>query len=208
MDTAVGTAGRAATGTRIDLDGVCRRYRVGQTTVTALDGVDLHVDENAFVVVLGASGSGRTESVDALRKGVEEFTGILDIAAGVTLALAVLIAFNAASISADERSRENATMFAFGLPVRTVLGMAVAESALLGTLGTAAGIVLGQGIDRWMVRVQLARTMPEIGFDVTLAPGTCLTALLLGIVAVALTPLLTARRLRRINIPATLRVVE
>ncbi|MER5505286.1 FtsX-like permease family protein [Streptomyces sp. NPDC002766] len=149
-----------------------------------------------------------TESVDALRKGVEEFTGILDIAAGVTLALAVLIAFNAASISADERSRENATMFAFGLPVRSVLGMAVAESALLGTLGTAAGIVLGQGIDRWMVRVQLARTMPEIGFDVTLAPGTYLTALLLGIVAVALTPLLTARRLRRMDIPATLRVVE
>ncbi|WP_427164724.1 ABC transporter ATP-binding protein [Streptomyces sp. C1-1] len=60
MDTAVGTAGRAATGTRIDLDGVCRRYRVGQTTVTALDDVDLHVDENAFVVVLGPSGSGKT----------------------------------------------------------------------------------------------------------------------------------------------------
>ncbi|MEV0738470.1 FtsX-like permease family protein [Streptomyces sp. NPDC050549] len=149
-----------------------------------------------------------TETVDALRKGVEEFTGILDIAAGVTLALAVLIAFNAASISADERSRENATMFAFGLPVRTVLTMAVAESALLGALGTAAGILIGQGIDRWMVQVQLARTMPEIGFDVTLAPGTYLTALLLGIGAVALTPLLTTRRLRRMNIPATLRVVE
>jgi putative ABC transport system permease protein len=149
-----------------------------------------------------------TATVDALRKGVEEFTGILDIAAGVTLVLAVLIAFNAASISADERSRENATMFAFGLPVRTVLTMAVAESALLGTLGTVAGILLGQGIDRWMVQVQLARTMPEIGFDVTLAPGTYLTALLLGIGAVALTPLLTTRRLRRMNIPATLRVVE
>jgi putative ABC transport system permease protein len=50
--------------------------------------------------------------------------------------------------------------------------------------------------------------MPEIGFDVTVAPGTYLTALLLGIGAVALTPLLTTRRLRRMNIPATLRVVE
>jgi putative ABC transport system permease protein len=149
-----------------------------------------------------------TETVDALRKGVEEFTGILDIAAGVTLALAVLIAFNAASISADERSRENATMFAFGLPVRTVLALAVAESALLGALGTAAGVLLGQAIERWMVEAQLARTVPEIGFDATLAPRTYLTALLLGVGAVALTPLLTARRLRRMNIPATLRVVE
>ncbi|MGW2832672.1 ABC transporter permease [Streptomyces sp. NPDC001286] len=177
--------------------------------VTPTPGTDAgHLKQTLFATSGVTGVQTATESVDALRKGVEEFTGILDIAAGVTLALAVLIAFNAASISADERSRENATMFAFGLPVRTVLDMAVAESALLGTLGTAAGIVLGQGIDRWMVRVQLARTMPEIGFDVTLAPGTCLTALLLGIVAVALTPLLTARRLRRMNIPATLRVVE
>jgi putative ABC transport system ATP-binding protein len=60
MDSVVGTAGRAATGTRIDLKGVCRRYRVGQTTVTALGEVNLHVDENAFVVVLGPSGSGKT----------------------------------------------------------------------------------------------------------------------------------------------------
>lgn len=29
-------------GTRIDLDGVSRRYRMGEATVTAIDGVDLH----------------------------------------------------------------------------------------------------------------------------------------------------------------------
>ncbi|WP_367325723.1 FtsX-like permease family protein [Streptomyces sp. HUAS ZL42] len=177
--------------------------------VLPTSGTELHQLKQALFATAGVSGvQTATETVDALRSGVEQFTGILDIAAAVTLALAVLIAFNAASISADERSRENATMFAFGLPVRTVLAMAVAESTLLGALGTAAGVLLGQGIDRWMVEVQLARTMPEIGFDATVAPRTYLTALLLGIGAVALTPLLTARRLRRMNIPATLRVVE
>jgi len=50
----------APLGTRIDLDDVTRRYRVGDATVTALDTVNLHVDETAFVVVLGASGSGKT----------------------------------------------------------------------------------------------------------------------------------------------------
>ena len=49
-----------AAGTRIDLDDVCRYYRVGDATVKALDQVDLHVDETAFVVVLGTSGSGKT----------------------------------------------------------------------------------------------------------------------------------------------------
>jgi putative ABC transport system ATP-binding protein len=47
-------------GTRIDLDGVSRRYHVGDVDVVALDDVDLHVDENAFVVILGPSGSGKT----------------------------------------------------------------------------------------------------------------------------------------------------
>ena len=46
-----------AEGTRIDLDDVCRYFAVGDTTVKALDQVNLHVDESAFVVVLGASGS-------------------------------------------------------------------------------------------------------------------------------------------------------
>jgi putative ABC transport system ATP-binding protein len=47
-------------GTRIDLDDVCRHFTVGGTVVKALDQVNLHVDETAFLVVLGASGSGKT----------------------------------------------------------------------------------------------------------------------------------------------------
>src|SRR5512146_301704 len=47
-------------GTRIDLDDVCRWFQVGGTVVKAVDQVNLHVDETAFVVVLGASGSGKT----------------------------------------------------------------------------------------------------------------------------------------------------
>ena len=49
-----------AAGTRIDLDDLAKRYRVGDVTVTALEQVNLHVDETSFVVVLGPSGSGKT----------------------------------------------------------------------------------------------------------------------------------------------------
>ena len=44
----------------IALDGVARRYRVGDSTVSALENVDLAVDEGEFIVVLGPSGSGKT----------------------------------------------------------------------------------------------------------------------------------------------------
>ncbi len=47
-------------GTRIDLDGVVKRYDVGEVPVLALDGIDLHVDDRAFVVILGPSGCGKT----------------------------------------------------------------------------------------------------------------------------------------------------
>ena len=55
VDARTGSAG-----TRIDLDDVCRWFQVGGTVVKAVDQVNLHVDETAFVVVLGASGSGKT----------------------------------------------------------------------------------------------------------------------------------------------------
>ena len=44
----------------IDLVGVSKHYQVGAVTVRALDNVDLHIGEGEFVVILGASGSGKT----------------------------------------------------------------------------------------------------------------------------------------------------
>ncbi|HET7235954.1 MAG TPA: ABC transporter ATP-binding protein [Actinomycetota bacterium] len=42
------------------LEGVSKRYELGGVGVTALDEIDLEVDEGEFVVVLGPSGSGKT----------------------------------------------------------------------------------------------------------------------------------------------------
>ena len=84
-DTAVAVpvdARAVAEGTRIDLDDVCRYFAVGDTTVQALDQVNLHVDETSFVVVLGASGSGKTTllnlvgALDAPTSGTVRLAGI------------------------------------------------------------------------------------------------------------------------------------
>jgi putative ABC transport system ATP-binding protein len=48
-----------AEGTRLDPNGVCRWSGVGDSVVTGVDDINLHVDEAAFVVVLGPSGPGR-----------------------------------------------------------------------------------------------------------------------------------------------------
>ena len=46
--------------TMVDLQGVSRRYQVGDSEVYALRDVDLEVDQGEFVVVLGPSGSGKS----------------------------------------------------------------------------------------------------------------------------------------------------
>ena len=79
-DTVIVDARNNSLGTRIDLDEVSRHFTVGGTVVKALDQVNLHVDEAAFVVVLGASGSGKTTLLNLV--------GALDAATAGTVRLA------------------------------------------------------------------------------------------------------------------------
>jgi len=119
-----------------------------------------------------------------------------------------LIAFNSTSINVDERAREIATLFAFGLPIRTVLRMTIIENLVTGILGTLLGLGLGWGVLVWFVTREFSEVMPNVSFTITLAPLTLAIAVVLGVLVVALTPLLNRRKLARMDLPATLRVVE
>lgn len=147
-------------------------------------------------------------STEGMRATLDEFVDILSVAALITLLMALLIAFNTTSIAVDERSREHATMLAFGLPVHTVLGLTALETVLVGILGTAGGIAGGYGVLNWMAATTIADVMPEIGVTATVAGATVAGAFALGVLTVALAPLLTLRRLRRTDIPSALRTME
>jgi hypothetical protein len=79
---------------------------------------------------------------------------------------------------------------------------------MIGALGTAIGIAGGRAVLSWIVNENMPETMPDIGTLVAVAPLTYALAVVAGTVVVAAAPLLTMSRLRRTDIPATLRVVE
>jgi putative ABC transport system permease protein len=145
---------------------------------------------------------------DAFDEALEAFTGFLLVAAVAVLALALLIAFNAARISVEERRREHATMCAFGLPVRSILSMTVKEGVVIGALATLVGLVVGTVMLEWMLGSLASRTLPEFGIERYVAPSTLAWAAGIGIVAVSLAPLFLVRRIRNMDLPSTLRVME
>jgi len=187
-----------------DLEGI-----VNLVNATPADGYTTdEVKRGVFSLPGVAAVETVTATTESLRETLNQYFSILRIAELIVLALTVLVAFNTASISIDERAREHATMLAFGLRARTVLGMATIEAMVAGILGTVLGVGAGFGVVQWMMQVQLRDTMPDLYVESYVSAETLVTAIAVGVVAVALAPLFTARRVSRMDIPATLRVME
>jgi putative ABC transport system permease protein len=178
-------------------------------TVTPAAGVSPDTVRRAMLAVPHvASAQTARDATDGMRASLDEFVGILRVAAAVTLLLALLIAFNTTTIGVDERAREHATMLAFGLAPRTVVGMTTVETVLVGAVGSLVGILGGYVMLQWMTATTIPSVLPELGVTAVLSGWTVGEALALGVLAVALAPLFTLRRTRRMDIPSTLRVME
>jgi putative ABC transport system permease protein len=149
-----------------------------------------------------------SSAADALRATVDAYSGAIQMVVFITLGLVLLVAFTSASVAVDEQRREYATMFAFGLPPLSGLRVAMTESLATGVLGTLLGLAAGLAVAAWTVGTLLSGVFPDLGLHTTLTTGSIVATLIIGIGAVALAPLFTFRRLRRMDIPSTLRVRE
>jgi putative ABC transport system permease protein len=145
---------------------------------------------------------------EAFDQAMEQFVGLLYLTAGAMLLLALLIAFNSTRIAVEERRREHATMLAFGIRVRSVIGVVTRESIAIGVLATLIGIAAGTLALRWILRSIADQTLPDFGIELYLSPATLATAAVVGVVAVAIAPVFLIRRIKRMDLPSTLRVME
>ena len=194
---------------------------VGQAGLAGLDGSANVVTgapasgtslNDAKRAMFGAPGvtnvQGVAEAAEAVQELFEQVTGVFLVIQMFVLGLVLLIAFNTANINSDERSRDHATMFAYGVSVRRVLGVLVVEGVILGAFATVLGVVLGYGILLWIVYGVVPASYPDMGFGISFNVAEMAGFLAAGIAVVALAPALTVRKLRRMDIPGTLRVLE
>jgi putative ABC transport system ATP-binding protein len=77
----------------IDLQDVYKIYEVGDSTVHALDGMSLHIDEGEFVAIVGQSGSGKSTCMNII--------GCLDVP---TSGKYILDGIDVSTLSDDELS--------------------------------------------------------------------------------------------------------
>ncbi len=155
-----------------------------------------------------ATVQGLSESTKAVRDLFEQASTIYLIVEGFVLGLALLIAFNTANINSDERVREHATMFAFGVTARRVLGSLALEGLVLGVLAALMGVVLGYGLLLWMILALVPESYPDMGISLAVNFPQTAAVLAAGVLAVAVAPVFTVRKLRRMYVPGALRVLE
>ncbi len=149
-----------------------------------------------------------TKMVTVYEELIEMFKSIFDILQYIVLVLALLIVYNTNSVNIDERTRELATMGAFGTPIRTSIRFLMIESLIMGILGTIFGFLGFGPIVIEILQVRVTEAMNEIHLAAYLYPESLLLVLVIGIVIVTLIPLLSIRKLTRMDLPSALRVVE
>lgn len=172
-------------------------------------GVSMQQLQQSIAAMPGVASALPASSLSKTMRDLLSIVGNLFVILQIVIAaLAFLVAFNASNIGADERAREHATMFAFGIRLRRVALMSVAESLLLGLVGVGLGLGFGAALLRWILDTIFPAAVPDLAVFQTITTSSYLLTVVIGLGAAAVAPLLNLRRLRTMNIPDTLRYVE
>lgn len=119
--------------------------------------------------------------------------------------LAFGVTYNAARVALSERGRELATLRVLGFTESEISYLLLGETALHTTLALPLGCLAGWALTHWIAR---AFETELFRIPVRLEPATYAWAMLIGIVATAVSALLVRRRLHTLDLIAVLKSRE
>jgi putative ABC transport system permease protein len=144
-------------------------------------------------------------TLDGLNSFVKILRGILLAFAAISIFVGAFIIFNTLSITVAQRIRELAMLRTVGASRRQVMRAVVGEAAVMGVLGTIAGIAFGFAIAKGLQAVMTAAglDLPKVG--TVFAAHTVIVAAIVGIGVTIIASLAPALRATRIEPVAALR---
>lgn len=176
--------------------------------------VQLRVDERALPALLAALREVPFASSVALRRAAIETLHatmgrniLIFVSLFVVFActLAFGVAYNAARVALSERGREFATLRVLGFSESEVSYLLLGETALLTALALPVGCAVAWALTRWIAR---AFETELFRVPVALEPSTYAWAMLVALLATAVSALLVRSRLRGLDLIAVLKSRE
>jgi putative ABC transport system permease protein len=182
---------------------------VNTVKVEPRDGVSIQRTQAQLMTIPGVASVLRASTLsNTMRDLLADVQNLFILLQVIIAALALLIAFNTSNLAVEERARENATMFAFGIPLKRIVGMGVAESVALAAVGVAVGLALGVAVLEWVLTTVFPAAIPDLAVLRETTTQSYLVTIGIGLFAAAAAPLFNVRKLRRMSIPDTIRYVE
>jgi putative ABC transport system permease protein len=149
----------------------------------------------------------RRDLATAAIQEVSQFLLVLQVFAWIAVLVAAFVIYNTFNILIAQRMRETALLRCVGASRRQVFGSVLLESAVVGLVGAALGLVLGLGVALGLFSGAnaIVGTLPSHSLVLTATP--VVVALLVGVVVTVLSAALPAVRATRVPPLAALRTV-
>jgi putative ABC transport system permease protein len=184
---------------------------ISSVHVRAADGVGEEELRDRIVAALGGGFDvdTRTENEREMNDDVGGFLDVMRYAmlgfAGIAVLVGIFLIVNTFSMLVAQRTRELGLMRAVGASRRQVNRSVLLEALLLGVCGSVVGIGAGIGLAVGLMELMNSAGINMNTADLTVAPTTPVTGLLVGVLATVVAAWLPARRASRVSPMAALR---
>ncbi len=179
----------------------CYLLDSGVSGQQAQDEISSSLRESEYVSNIEFTTQSR-ETYQTILESLTFLVYVLIVFAGL---LAVVVLYNLTNININERIRELAALRVLGYHHREVAMYIFREIGILSILGTAAGLILGKALLHYIV---LIAESSDMMFGRETDPSSYLLATALTIVFSALVDLLMLRKLRNIDMAASMKAVD
>ncbi|WFE99412.1 FtsX-like permease family protein [Micromonospora sp. WMMD964] len=179
------------------------RRGYGRVLVAARPGVSVAALTERLRAVVGGEATVKSraqildEAVEDAVRNVEQFRMLLLIFVGVAVVVAGFVIANTFAIVLAQRTRRTALLRLIGATRGQVFRAAVLESAVLGLVASACGVLLGVALAGGM-RLVMSRLDAPVTGGLTVTGSTVVTGLLLGTALTVCAALLPAWRGTRV----------